>query len=58
MTDVYCEFYQYYLDALYTPEFHVYLDKGTWGMMVWIVNFTTFRRTSKDGKKSRNFFTI
>lgn len=34
MTDVYCEFYQYYTDATYTPELYVYLDKGRWGMMV------------------------
>lgn len=34
ISDAYCEFYQYYPDKSYTPEFYVYLDKGKWGMMV------------------------
>lgn len=34
ITNVYCEFYQYYPDASYLPEIYVFLDKRSWGLMV------------------------
>lgn len=34
ITDVYCEFLQYYTDQTYSPTFHVFLNGGRWEMMV------------------------
>lgn len=33
-TDVYCEFYQYFTDGIYTPEIYVYINNAKWGLMV------------------------